>query len=514
MLGLNPGKGGLIALSHGFRKLRILALMAALGLVLGLLGPGSGRESAEADLGTPGGISVLPSAAPGIPGVVNQGIPAIIRARAPGNVALVSVFCDPQAEAPWSGPNLDPSLPCPGTAPSPITFKLSRVYPPDGEAASTFSATATTELVCLTGPLFLPSLGGGPCDYNDRLGVVVVEVKGGGVNEIVRVTATDDIGESRSVDIVVVDTILAWGPNGVLSTAAQHEPAFISYACSDIGRTNVDEPEERADGPDPDDSTLPAYAEALGDDDGVLGLDDLWELMYHLASGLNFGPGMIGQAALNNNLTSDVDGLDLWWCGGDTASSIDDSVDFQTDLGVFSVDPAAVDIVGSIPDLLANFGILTPPSLDFDCGEGKDIDVSDADSLTVWASTLLGISGGEACDADFARNGVVTTSILGNGEVGVATIKAQQGGGVSPPRTINITFVGEAALSVFIDVPADIGAEGGEFDVFVVDQDGRPVGDETVECTVEPAGGALVVATAADSLTAGGAGLGNVPQKG
>jgi hypothetical protein len=350
-------------------------------------------------------------------------------------------------------------------------------------------------LVCLTGPLFLPFAGGGPCDYSDMLGVVVVQVTGGGVNEIVRVTATDDIGESRSVDIVVVDTILAWGPSGVLSTAAQHEPAFISYACPDIGRSIVDGPEGANDviGPGPEDSTLPAYAEALGDDDGVLGLDDLWELLYHVASGLDFGPGVAGLAALNNNLTSDVDGLDLWWCGGDTASTIDDSVDFQTDLGLFSVDPAAVDIVQNIPDLIANFGILTPPSLDFDCGEGKDIDVSDADSLTVWAAAVLGISEGESCDADFARNGVVTTSILGNGEVGVATIKAQQGGGVSPPRTINLTFVGEAALSVFINAPADIGAEGGEFEVVVVDQDGRPAGDETVQCTVEPAGGALVI---------------------
>ena len=83
--------------------------------------------------------------------------------------------------------------------------------------------------------------------------------------------------------------------------------------------------------------------------------------------------------------------------------------------------------------------------------------------------------------------------LLGNGEVGVATITAQQGGGVSPPRTINVTFVGEAALSLFITAPAIIGLTGGDFTVAVVDQDGRPVGDETVQCTVDPAGGALAI---------------------
>jgi hypothetical protein len=46
---------------------------------------------------------------------------------------------------------------------------------------------------------------------------------------------------------------------------------------------------------------------------------------------------------------------------------------------------------------------------------------------------------------------------------------------------------------VFIDAPENIGTKGGEFTVAVVDQDGRPVGGETVECTVEPTGGALVV---------------------
>jgi hypothetical protein len=457
-----------------------MALLGAFVAVLGMSGLDFRQKTAEADVATPGGISALPSAAPGIPGVMNQGIPAIIRARQPGNVALVSVFCDPQGQAPKSAtPGGFPSLPCASTdddVANPITFKISRIYPPDGAPASTFQATGTAELTCLTGPLVFAGAGGGPCDYNRMLGVVVVQVNGGGVNEIVQVTATDAIGESRSVDIVVVDTILAWGPSGVLSTAAQNEPAFVSYACDIIGRQNID-------------TSLSTIAEAFGDGDGVLGLDDLWELYYNVASGLNLGK-------LDNNLgipgpAGDID-VPLWWCGGDTGSLADDFVTFQTDLGIFSVDPAGVSTAMDMAALAAQYGLLLPPTLDVDCSEGKDINTADVDSLAVWGLTLLSQGPEGGCDADFARNGVVTTSILGNGEVGVATITAQQGGGVSPPRTINLTFAGEAALSVFIEAPESISVEGGKFKVMVVDQDGRPVGDETLQCTVEPADRALV----------------------
>jgi hypothetical protein len=441
-------------------------------------------NTAEADLAVPGGISAMPSAAPGIPGVMNQAIPAIIRAKGPGNVALVTVYCDPTGEAPSASFLVGPCASKDDESDSrPITFELTRVYPPGGAPSSVFHATGTAELSCITGG---PSgSGGGPCDYAKTHGVVVVQVDGGGVNEIVRVTATDAIGQTRSVDIVVVDTILAWGPSGALSTAAQHEPAYVSYACDTVGRASL--------------TGLAAQAEATlvcdtGEitgcvgSDGVAGLDDLWELFHFFAL---FGPTNI--RPLDNNLMGDVD-VPLWWCGGDTASLSDDFVDFQTDLGIFSIDPAAVQGMESIPGLQAAYGIVMPLTLDSDCGEGKDINVADVDALDIWGAVLAGIRTEGGCDADFARNGVVTTSILGNGEVGVATITAQQGGGVSPPRTINLTFVGEAAVSLFIKAPENIGTDGGDFKVVSVDQDGRPVGDETVECTVDPTGGALVVA--------------------
>jgi len=458
-------------LSVANTKLGIVALLAGLLVVFAILRPGAPAPVAEADLGTPGGISALPSAAPGFPGVANQGIPAIIRAREPGNRALVTVFCDPKAAAPLGLQGK--ANPCADQGEDrsfSIDFEMTRVYPPDGVPSSSFTATDTQELSCGDNK---------PCDLSSGTGEVVVEVQGGGVNEIVEVRATDEIGESRTVQIVVVDTILGWGPTGAVTTASQESPAFVSYACDNVGAQLIDP------------ASLAAVAEdkvnapPLPSPDRVVGLNDIWELLYGAGSGLKLGN-------LANSLQGEIS-IPLYWCGGDTAALYDDFVDFQTDKGIFTVDPAATDIALGIADVQAAFGLTLPPSLDYDCGEGKDVNVFDIDALAVWGAVLQGMPVEGGCDADFARNGVVTTMVLGTGEVGVATITAQQGGGVSPPRTINITFVGEAALSVFIEAPKGIGTDGGEFSVIVVDQAGRPVGGETVECSVEPTGGALVV---------------------
>jgi hypothetical protein len=190
-----------------------------------------------------------------------------------------------------------------------------------------------------------------------------------------------------------------------------------------------------------------------------------------------------------------VDYSDVW-CGGNTGGLFDDFVDFSTTKGLFSIDPVAVSLQQNSVALAFTAGIFYPPSLDYDCGEGKNIDTFDIDALSVWSTFIfnfpsLSLEGG--CDADGWRNGVVTTELLGNGEVGVSTITAQQGGGISPVRTINVTFAGEAALSLFITAPELVGLTGADFTVTIVDQDGRPVGDETVQCTVDPAGGALVL---------------------
>ena len=423
-------------------KLGILAAIATALLLFATMRPGVNTPVAEADLGSPGGISALPSAAPGFPGIANQGIPAIIPAsdpgRGPANRAVVTVFCS------GLGTALLPFLPTPCSEGGglidgygAITFKMTQDYG-DGSLASTFTATGSDTLVCtdnaacdLTATwIEVIGDGDGICEGDEictNYGVVAVEVTGGGENEILKITATDEIGEARTVNIVVVDTILAWGATGAISTASQESPAFISYACDDTGRRNL------------------TILDAIGDfdSDDTAGLDDIFDLLY--------GAGF-GIAILDNNFAGDID-LDLLQCGGDTGGLFDDFVDFQTDKGMFSVDPIAVSIQTSIPDLLLGLGILTPPSLDFDCGEGKNIDTWDVSALAVWGGNFItGDMTEGGCDADFANNGVVTTALMGTGEVGVATIKAQQGGGVSPPRTINVTFVADAVGGI-ADLP-------------------------------------------------------------
>ncbi len=406
-------------------------------LLFATVRPGIDTPTAEADLGAPGGISALPSAAPGFPGIANQAIPAIIPATEPGrgasNKALVSVFCDNAGALPITTT----------VCADPITFEMTQVYG-DGTLASSFDASGGDTLACtddsacdLADPpevfgvdgdddglceLLPPPAVPGTMETCGVDGVVSVLVNGGGENEIIEVTATDDVGESRTVQIVVVDTILAWDESGAVSTASQQSPAFISYACDDTGLRSLTPLEMLAD----------------PDQDGAAGLDDIFDLVF--AWGYADAGDNTGLAALTNNFALDVD-INLLQCGGDTGSLFDDFVDFQTDLGMFSVDPVAASIEQGIIDLYLAMVAIPPPSLDFDCGEGKNIDTFDISSLAVWG-IFLGASQSESgCDVDFAGNGVVTTMLLGTGEVGEATIIGQQGGGVSPPRMINVTLV-------------------------------------------------------------------------
>jgi hypothetical protein len=462
-------------------KLGVLAAIASALVLFATMRPGVNTPVAEADLGSPGGITALPSAAPAVPGVANQGIPAIMPARGDGSNAVVAVFCDSLGILPFTPTGVNQINPCAGwvdvdgdtlftqgvdAASSPITFEMTQDYG-DGSLASSFDATGSDTVACVDGAACdLAGVAGVPD------GVVAVLVKGGGENEILKITATDAIGEVRTVNIVVVDTILAWGDTGAVSTASQESPAFISYSCDAVGAR-----------------TLTALDTAGDiDADGKAGLDDVFDLLYGYGMGLSVLANKLGPFA-----APDVD-ITLLQCGGDTSSLFDDFVDFQTDKGLFSVDPAAVKIQESIFDLAFAFGLLTPPSLDFDCGEGKNIDTFDINTLAVWGGIVVTGNFTEGgCDVDFAGNGVVTTMLLGTGETGVATITAQQGGGVSPPRTINVTFVGEAGYSVFFEPIGAVGLTGGDFTVVVTDTDGRPVGGETVECTVDPTDGALAI---------------------
>jgi hypothetical protein len=128
------------------------------------------------------------------------------------------------------------------------------------------------------------------------VGVVTVRVnaaaatQGGtqGVNEIVEVVATDEVGESRSVQIFVIDTILAAGPTGPLSTAAQEQPLFIAYHCDVVGRAPL------ADG------TVQWAIDPDGD--GSQGLDDTYDGYY---TAITTASGR--RRVRSNSLTGDLD---------------------------------------------------------------------------------------------------------------------------------------------------------------------------------------------------------------
>jgi hypothetical protein len=435
----------------------------------------------EASLAFPGGIAALPSAAPAIPSQIDQNIPAIIGTGQPG---IVTVFC-------W-GSLLPVSA---GSCPDPdgsggglgtISFKLTQLYPKpqlyptSGEAVPmlTFDVTGTDTLVVTD------NMGG---DLDSAVGVVTVRVnapaatQGGtkGVNEIDLVTGTDETGDAHSVQMVVVDTMMAFGPTGPLGTAAQEQPLLVSYHCDTIGRAPLVE-------------GSPSWL-VDPDSDGSQGLDDMYDGLFANKYGA-YGPGA-GYGS--NTLEGDRDLPDVW-CGGDTPNNlVDDYVSFQTDLGLFSVDPVAWTLkVGALK--AADNNVFLPPIVDVACDQGKSVNIFDVDALYFWSQWLLAVGsfplapedeptvrGG--CDVDGWRNGVVTMMLLGNGEVGTATITGQQGGGVSPPRTVYATFVGEPALSLYLVSPTTpIGVEGGEFTAVVLDSDFRPIGNETFSCSLDP----------------------------
>lgn len=466
---------------HSARRVVALALVAALIVVLGSLRPAGPTPVAEADLAAPGGIAALPSAAPAVPGLNNQGVPAIIGTGQPG---IVAVFCTnpmPLGLPLLAGACPDEDWDGSGT----ITFEIERLYPPGGSTAGlTFDATGTDTLV-------LADNGG--ADEDVAVGVVTVRVNAAaatqagtqGVNEIVEVIATDESGARRSVQVVVVDTILAFGPTGPLSTAAQEQPMFVAYHCDVVGRAPLVE------------GSLQWAFDPDGD--GSQGLDDMYDAYYtgvydSIGPGTNYGSNSASTSIHPITQLPDLDLEDVW-CGGNTTSLYDDFVSFRTDTGLFSIEPVAQALKGGAMTLAdALFGYFFPPIVDTDCGKGKSVDVFDVDALWYWGQWLTVLAGGApvvgpfegGCDANGWRDSVVTMMLLGNGEEGTATIQAQQGGGIALPRTINATFIGLPAISLFLDPPASIGPEGAEFTVAVTANQFRFIGDETISCLIDP----------------------------
>ena len=207
---------------------------------------------------------------------------------------------------------------------------------------------------------------------------------------------------------------------------------------------------------------------ALAPTDYASGLN-LVAVAYHCSDvGLGNTLAAVATAQLGGAVFTPVAGYvgQLYGCGGNTVPTTDDRVTFETDAGILTNQQLA-----DLSPWLAN-----------GCAAGDSVDIRDHPGApAIW------------CDLDGAYNGAVSYGLLGTGDVGVATVTAQQSGGVGPLRTINVTFAGAAALSLFISAPALVGLEGADFNVMIVDQDGRPIEDETVECSVTPTGGALII---------------------
>jgi hypothetical protein len=369
-----------------------------------------------------------------LPGTTDQNIPAIAPARGPGSLALVGLVCDDVDTI-----DFEECADVDDDGEAPITFEITKVYPSNVAPAATFVANGAQLLKCADGAT---------CDAADngngtKDGWVAVQVTGGGVNEVVQVKATDESGDFRMVKIIFVDTIFAVSP---LNASSALSSTLISYNCPDVGAV----PEIDADWQD-------------------------WLLDLY---GFYFQFDHDGVAANNQQISefAPKDGELFYKCGGDTGSPVDDRVNFETDKAILTVEEPA-DIAQSLP----------PESVYPTCDAGDSVDVLDSPS---WE---LANSGGQLCDLDFAPNGVVTYGLLGTGDVGVASVTAQQSGGGGVLRTINVTFAGAAAMSLFIDAPASVGLLGADFNVLIVDQDGRPIDGETVECSVSPTGGALVI---------------------
>ncbi|MGB6837139.1 MAG: hypothetical protein WBF66_05505 [Dehalococcoidia bacterium] len=382
-------------------------------------------------------------AAYAVPSAIPGSIPAIAPASAPGNLAVVGIDCG----------GLCPVDMMTGT--DDITFTLTRVSP-SGDPAARFGANGGTTLVCDERTAAWVA-GDTDCDVDTLFidGNVAVAVEGGGQNEVVNVEACDQTGDCRNARIIFVETIFAVSP---LHAAASFTPTFVSYACPVRGTVTVDP----LNAPDP------------GDADNLADLENTVNVLI---------PSFVAGGVLppTTSMVLPEDFGPKWRCGT-AANSPQNRVSFETDAGMLSVESFVngVTISGA-------------------CDAGDSVDVIDYPGLP---AVFPAVPAANQCDLD-AFDSVVTYGLEGTGDVGQATLTAQQLGGGGPLRTINVYFAGAAALSLFVDAPATVDTSGGEFSVTVLDKNGAPIGGETVECTVAPTAGALIVTPQTGTTAAG-----------
>jgi len=314
-------------------------------------------------------------------------------------------------------------------------------------------------------------------------------LNGGGKDEMLEVTATDESGNTRTVNVITVQTMIAVPPIVEPGTTplVGFPPGFsiIGYRCSDVGKS-------------------------------VLMLGGLWI------------PTTLGDMSdIINGTTIGAVGP-FYGCGQDTPGNpSDDLVQYQTDVGQMTMQP-----------------LLIFPSLAIagsDCPIGKSVSVNDG-SLWTWPVPPGPPFQMQNCDMDAAPNGTVGYLAMRTADVGQATVTGQQGSVASSTRQTYVNFIGEPAagivptimlkkaeltlvgpgetwdvcivpggpcyITVLSDLPALVSPLSGINVVAVVlNQSLNPLAGKTVSCTVDPVSGAFALQTDRDTTAERGMAL-------
>jgi hypothetical protein len=446
-------------------------------LVFGMLRPGAPSQTSEAAFLSPGGIQALPSFFPALPFLTDQVVPAMIPASPPGNQALITVVaeliavvfpdtgaifnsnCDVTAAGVWDGLGS-------------VCFKVRAVFPTEGTTAARFAASGSDRLLCDETAL---------CDVDAIMldGYMSVLLNGGGKDEMLEVTATDESGNTRTVNVITVQTMFALPPIVEPSTTplVGFPPGFsiIGYRCSDVGKS-------------------------------VLMLGGIWI------------PTTLGDMSdIINGTTIGAVGP-FYGCGQDTPGNpSDDLVQYQTDVGQMTMQP-----------------LLIFPSLAIagsDCPIGKSVSVNDG-SLWTWPVPPGPPFQMQNCDIDAAPNGTVGYLAMRTADVGQATVTGQQGSMASSTRQTYVNFIGEPAagivptimlkkaelvlagpgdttdvcvdsvcyIATLSDLPASVSPLSTINVVAVVlNQSLNPLAGKTVSCTMDPTSGLFALQSDRDT---------------
>jgi hypothetical protein len=418
-----------------------------------MLRPGVPSQTSEAAFVSPGGISALPSFFPAFPSLVDQVVPAIIPASAPGNQALISVWAEPVALVfPDSGAifNSNCEINAAGVwdGLGSVCFKVQAVDLATGALGATaakFAASGSDRLLCDESAF---------CDEESIIGdgSMSVVLNGGGKDEMLTVTATDESGNTRTVSVITVQTMFAVPP--IVEPNTNPIPGFppgfsiVAYRCNDVGKTSL----------------LPAVGPLP-----LITLGDFWDALYNAGV-----PDESGVAL-------------LYGCGQDTPGNpTDDLVQFQTDVGQMSLQP------------LLFFPSLAAPG--FECPQGKSVSINDGATWAIagpWTPSPVQM---QNCDIDASANGTVGYLVVRTADVGQATVTGQQGSVASSTRQTYVNFIGEPAAGIVPTIvlyAADMSAlpalvsplQQVDVTAVVLNQALNPLAGMTVTCTVDPVSG-------------------------